>query len=86
MGWPLEPCQRLPAFFQKRKIELLSVTWQRIALAADTPDCDTLVDCEAAFEDKMMFPFPFFYADGCTKHDGLTNAQRAVFHRYTGVN
>lgn len=60
-------------------------SWDSWDALSDTEDCDDQQICEDTFKNNLMFPYPVCDGSTCEMQDGLTELQRSVLQRYTGV-
>lgn len=51
----------------------------------DTPSCTSWQTCDSALGANLMYPYPICDFNSCAPQDQLTEDQRAVAHRYTGM-
>ena len=60
-------------------------TWDSWDILDDTPQCRNQDRCEDLLGTNLMFPFPICGPRGCDPQDELTEEQRAVMNRFTGL-
>jgi len=60
-------------------------TWDKWDALRDTDDCTDQQVCEDTLGTNLMFPYPVCDGDMCELQDTLSEEQRGVLHRYTGV-
>ena len=60
-------------------------TWDKWDALKDTDDCADQQVCEDVLGTNLMFPYPVCDGDMCELQDTLTEEQRGVLQRYTGV-
>ena len=61
-------------------------TWNRWDALPDTPDCNREADCQDAFAQNLMFPYPVCGITSCTAQSDLTPDQAGVVHGHVGVD
>jgi hypothetical protein len=65
----------------------VEIGWEQWDSLADTDDCRSEADCEAAFADNLMFPYPVCDLRGvCTAQNALTPDQGALPNRHVLVD
>lgn len=61
--------------------------WQFWDAVDDTPECESMSDCQDELGDNLMFPYPVCTSMvDCAPQDQLTDGQVGIIQRYVGVD
>jgi hypothetical protein len=63
----------------------VEATWDAWDVLEDTPECDSMGECEGDLGDNLMFPYPVCIRGVCTPQDMLTDEQASVVNRNVAV-